>query len=42
MPGYGYSGQPRETGWGPDRVARAWQEPALFTAEVGAAFRSLR
>ena len=24
MPGYGYSGKPRETGWGPDRMARAW------------------
>jgi pimeloyl-ACP methyl ester carboxylesterase len=24
MPGYGYSGKPRETGWGPDRIARAW------------------
>ena len=22
MPGYGYSGKPRETGWGPDRIAR--------------------
>ena len=26
MPGYGYSGKPRETGWGPDRIARAWSE----------------
>src|ERR1700757_14660 len=26
LPGYGYSGKPRETGWGPDRVARAWTE----------------
>src|SRR5690348_2001458 len=26
MPGYGYSGKPRETGWGPDRMARAWTE----------------
>ncbi len=26
MPGYGYSGKPRETGWGPDRMARAWAE----------------
>jgi pimeloyl-ACP methyl ester carboxylesterase len=24
MPGYGFSGKPRETGWGPDRIARAW------------------
>jgi len=24
MPGYGYSGKPRETGWGPERIARAW------------------
>ena len=23
MPGYGYSGKPRDTGWGPDRIARA-------------------
>jgi len=26
MAGYGYSGKPRETGWGPDRMARAWTE----------------
>ena len=26
IPGYGYSGKPRETGWGPDRIARAWTE----------------
>ncbi|MEW2383812.1 epoxide hydrolase [Micromonospora sp. NPDC047707] len=26
MPGYGYSGKPTTTGWGPDRVARAWVE----------------
>ena len=24
MPGYGYSGKPTTTGWGPDRIARAW------------------
>jgi pimeloyl-ACP methyl ester carboxylesterase len=24
MPGYGYSGKPRDTGWGPVRMARAW------------------
>jgi pimeloyl-ACP methyl ester carboxylesterase len=24
MPGYGYSGKPTATGWGPDRIARAW------------------
>jgi pimeloyl-ACP methyl ester carboxylesterase len=24
MPGYGFSGIPRTTGWGPDRIARAW------------------
>ncbi len=24
MPGYGFSGQPTSTGWGPDRIARAW------------------
>jgi pimeloyl-ACP methyl ester carboxylesterase len=24
MPGYGFSGRPKGTGWGPDRIARAW------------------
>lgn len=24
IPGYGFSGKPVDTGWGPDRVARAW------------------
>src|SRR5215469_11237600 len=24
MPGYGYSGKPTTTGWGPDRIACAW------------------
>jgi len=24
VPGYGYSGKPTVTGWGPDRIARAW------------------
>ncbi len=24
MPGYGFSGKPQETGWGPERIARAW------------------
>lgn len=24
LPGYGFSGTPRELGWGPDRIARAW------------------
>ncbi len=24
MPGYGFSGKPEGTGWGPDRIARAW------------------
>ncbi len=24
MPGYGFSGQPSTTGWGPERIARAW------------------
>ncbi|GAA5168479.1 MULTISPECIES: epoxide hydrolase family protein [Amycolatopsis] len=24
IPGYGYSGKPREPGWGPERIARAW------------------
>ena len=26
MPGYGFSGKPTETGWDPDRIARAWAE----------------
>jgi pimeloyl-ACP methyl ester carboxylesterase len=26
MPGYGYSGKPASTGWGPERIARAWIE----------------
>ena len=24
MPGYGFSGKPTSTGWGPERIARAW------------------
>jgi pimeloyl-ACP methyl ester carboxylesterase len=24
IPGYGYSGKPMTTGWGPERIARAW------------------
>lgn len=24
MPGYGFSGKPTETSWGPERIARAW------------------
>jgi pimeloyl-ACP methyl ester carboxylesterase len=24
IPGYGFSGKPAATGWGPDRIARAW------------------
>jgi pimeloyl-ACP methyl ester carboxylesterase len=26
MPGYGFSGIPASTGWGPERIARAWPE----------------
>jgi pimeloyl-ACP methyl ester carboxylesterase len=26
MPGYGFSGKPSTTGWGPDHIARAWTE----------------
>jgi pimeloyl-ACP methyl ester carboxylesterase len=26
MPGYGFSGKPTGTGWGPERMARAWAE----------------
>jgi pimeloyl-ACP methyl ester carboxylesterase len=26
MPGYGFSGKPTGTGWGPDRIARSWAE----------------
>jgi len=24
LPGYGFSGRPATTGWGPDRIAQAW------------------
>jgi pimeloyl-ACP methyl ester carboxylesterase len=26
MPGYGFSGKPTDTGWGPDRIAQTWAE----------------
>jgi pimeloyl-ACP methyl ester carboxylesterase len=26
MPGYGFSGKPTSTGWGPERIARGWAE----------------
>jgi len=26
LPGFGFSGQPKETGWGSDHIARAWAE----------------
>ena len=26
MPGYGFSTRPKDTGWNPDRIARAWAE----------------
>ncbi len=26
LPGYGFSGKPTTTGWGPDHIARAWTE----------------
>jgi pimeloyl-ACP methyl ester carboxylesterase len=26
MPGYGFSGKPNAPGWGPERIARAWNE----------------
>src|SRR5258705_2061263 len=26
IPGYGFSGRPTSTGWGPERIARAWAE----------------
>jgi pimeloyl-ACP methyl ester carboxylesterase len=26
MPGYGFSGKPTDTGWGPERMGRAWVE----------------
>lgn len=26
MPGYGFSGKPTDSGWGPERIARAWAE----------------
>jgi pimeloyl-ACP methyl ester carboxylesterase len=32
MPGYGFSGRPTGTGWGPDRIARAW---SVLMARLG-------
>jgi pimeloyl-ACP methyl ester carboxylesterase len=32
LPGYGFSGKPAATGWGPDRIARAW---ALLMERLG-------
>src|SRR5204862_3231691 len=32
MPGYGFSGKPTETGWGPERMARAWN---VLTKRLG-------
>jgi pimeloyl-ACP methyl ester carboxylesterase len=32
MPGYGFSGKPTSTGWGPDRIARAW---AVLMSRLG-------
>jgi pimeloyl-ACP methyl ester carboxylesterase len=32
MPGYGFSEKPQGTGWGPDRIARAW---AVLMARLG-------
>ncbi len=26
MPGYGFSGKPTSTGWGPERMGRAWAQ----------------
>ncbi|MCK1621086.1 epoxide hydrolase [Bradyrhizobium sp. 159] len=26
IPGFGFSGKPKEAGWGPERIARAWSE----------------
>ena len=26
LPGYGFSGKPTDTGWGPERIARTWAE----------------
>jgi len=42
MPGYGFSGKPTGTSWDPDHIARAWEQPELFSAELRAAFTSLR
>jgi pimeloyl-ACP methyl ester carboxylesterase len=33
MPGYGFSGKPTGTGWGPDRIGRAWA--VLMTERLG-------
>jgi hypothetical protein len=35
MPGYGYSGKPRDLGWGPIKIASAWDELGIHTNMAG-------
>ena len=40
LPGFGFSGRPTDTGWGPDRIAQAWSE--LMATRVPALRRPRR
>src|SRR5829696_6699493 len=43
MPGYGFSGKPTSTGWGPERMASAWDTTAtLPRGETGGPLSSTR
>jgi len=42
MPGYGFSGKPTTTGWGPERIARAWDLLMKRLASDRRAARGLR
>jgi hypothetical protein len=41
MPGYGFSGKPTTTGWGPERIARAWATRAAGIYALCGAGRGL-
>ena len=40
MPGYGFSGKPTETGWGPEHMARAWAELMTDSATTATSLRA--
>jgi len=35
LPGYGFSGKPTTTGWGPEQIARAWVPVAESNCATG-------